>query len=165
MIIKAKRNKNGKKKNNMDKLATPNYLFKKSQKIWNIKCNIDVAADKNNKKCRRFIDKKKDFLKQFKFKSTDILWCNFPHSKQKIFVTHVVKVCKLNKCRALLLLPINVLTATYAKKYLLPVIKFEKKMIIEGRHKFLTPRSLKVSSEPSVNGYVSCYIPNRRSKQ
>lgn len=162
MIIK--KNKGKRKKNYADKLVTPKYLFKLCQKIWNVKCNIDVAADINNKKCRRFIDKQKDFLKQFDFKSTDVLWCNFPHSKQKKFVIHVVKVCKKNNCRALLLLPINVLTSTYAKKYLLPIIKFDKKMIIEGRHKFLTPKSLEVSKEPSVNGYVCAYIPKGKKR-
>jgi hypothetical protein len=156
MIIKSK------KKHYADKLVTPKHLFKLCQKIWRIKCNIDVAADKNNKKCRKFIDKKKDFLKQFKFKSTDVLWFNFPHSKQKEFVIHLVKVCKLNNCRALGLLPINVLTSSYAIKHLVPVIRFEKKMLIEGRHKFLTPRSLKVSKEPSVNGYVAVYIPSMK---
>lgn len=162
MIIHSRRDKNGKVKHNMDKLATPKYLFKLTQKIWRVKCNIDVAADKNNKKCRRFIDKEKDFLKQFKFKPTDVLWWNFPHSKQKEFVIHLVKVCKLNNCRALGILPINALTSSYAKKYLIPVMKFEKKMIIEGRHKFLTPRALKDSKEPSVNGYVAIYIPKRK---
>uniref|UniRef100_A0AAT9JEJ5 ORF27 n=1 Tax=Nitrosopumilaceae spindle-shaped virus TaxID=3065433 RepID=A0AAT9JEJ5_9VIRU len=156
---------NNKKKHYADKLVTPSYLFNLSQKKYNIKCNIDVAADAKNTKCKRFIDRKKDYLKQFDFKRTDILWGNFPHSKQKEFVIHTVKVCKKNKCRALLLLPINVLTSAYAIKYLLPVIKFTKKMIIPGRHKFLSPRSLKISKQPSVNGYVSCYIPNRRSKQ
>lgn len=165
MIIQTKKDKNGKPKHNMDKLATPWYLFRLGQKIWRVKCNIDVSADKKNKKCRRFISKEQDFLKQTKFKRTDVLWGNFPHSKQKEFVIHMVKVCKLNKCRALILLPINTLTSSYAKKYLLPVIKFEKKMIIEGRHKFLTPRALKVSSEPSVNGYVVAYIPNRKTKK
>lgn len=162
MIIKSKKDKNGKIKHNMDSLVTPKSLFKLSQKIWRVKCNIDVCATKKNKKCRRFINKEKDFLKQFKFKPTDILWGNFPHSRQKEFVKHMVKVCKLNKCRALILLPINTLTSSYAKKYLLPVIKFERKMIIEGRHKFLTPRALKISSEPSVNGYIAAYIPNRK---
>jgi phage N-6-adenine-methyltransferase len=155
---------NNQKKHYADKLVTPKYLFNLSQKKWKVKCNIDVAADRNNKKCRRYISKEKDYLKQFKFKRTDVLWGNFPHSKQKEFVIHTVKVCKLNRCRALLLLPINVLTSAYAVKYLLPVIKFEKKMIIKGRHKFLTPRSLKVSSEPSVNGYVAAYIPKRIKK-
>lgn len=155
---------NNKKKHYADKLVTPRYLFKLCQKIWNVKCNIDVAADSKNKKCRRYISKEKDFLKQLKFKPTDILWGNFPHSEQKYFVIHMVKVCKLNNCRALLLLPINTLTSSYAKKHLLPVIKFEKKMIIEGRHKFLTPRSLKVSKEPSVNGYVAAYIPRMTKK-
>lgn len=153
---------NNKKKHYADKLVTPKYLFKLAQKKWNIKCNIDVAADIKNRKCRRFISREKDYLKQFKFNSKDILWCNFPHSKQKQFVIHTVKICKLNNCRALLLLPINVLTSSYAIKYLLPVLKFEKKMIIEGRHKFLSPIALKVSKEPSVNGYVAAYIPHRR---
>jgi len=155
MIIKSK------KKHYADRLVTPIYLFNLAQKIWRVKCNIDVAADIKNKKCRRYINKEKDFLKQFKFKPTDVLWFNFPHSKQKEFVIHLVKVCKLNKCRALGVLPINTLTSSYAKKYLVPVIKFEKKMLIEGRHKFLSPISLKVSKEPSVNGYVAVYIPNR----
>ena len=158
MIIKSK------KKHYADKLVTPPHLFKLAQKIWNVKCNIDVAADKNNKKCNRFIDKKKDFLKQLKFKSTDILWFNFPHSKQKQFVIHLVKVCKLNNCKALGLLPINVLTSTYAINHLIPVMKFEPKMLIQGRHKFLTPISLKVSKEPSVNGYIACYIPKRSKR-
>jgi phage N-6-adenine-methyltransferase len=156
---------NNKKKHYADKLVTPSYLFQIAQQIWNVKCNIDVAADIHNRKCFRFISREKDYLKQFNFNKKDVLWCNFPHSKQKEFVIHTVKVCKKNKCRAVLLLPINVLTSAYAKKYLLPVIKFEKKMIIQGRHKFLTPISLKQSNDPSVNGYVSCYIPNRRSKK
>ena len=165
MIIQSKRDKNGKVKHNMDKLATPDYLFELGQKIWGVKCNIDVAADKNNRKCKRFIDKKKNFLKQFKFKSTDVLWWNFPHSNQKEFVLHLVQVCKSNDCQALGILPINALTSSYAINYLLPVIRFEKKMLIKGRHKFLTPRALNPSKEPSVNGYVSVYIPNRKNKK
>lgn len=165
MIIKNKKGKNGKNRHYADKLVTPKYLFKKAQKIWNVKCNIDVAANKRNKKCRRFIDKKKDFLKQFNFKPTDILFGNFPHSKQKEFVIHTCKVVKICKCRAVLLLPINVLGAAYAKKYLLPLIKFEKKMIITGRHHFLSPIALKVSKQPSVNVYVAAYIPNRKNKR
>lgn len=162
MIIKTKRDKNGKVKHPMDNLATPTYLFKLAKKIWNVKPNIDVSASKHNRKCRRYIDKKKNFLLQFKFKPRDVLWFNFPHSEQKHFVIHLVRVCKLNRCRALGILPINALTATYAIKHLVPVMKFEKKMLIEGRHKFLTPRSLKISKEISINGYVAVYIPNRK---
>ena len=156
MIIKSK------KKHYADKLVTPKYLFELCQKIWRVKCTIDVAADRRNRKCKRFIDRDTDFLKQNKFKSKEILWGNFPHSKQKEFVIHVSQVCKKNGCGALLLLPINTLGSTYAKKYLLPYIKFEKKMIITGRHHFLSPIALNVSEQPSVNVYVAAYIPRRR---
>lgn len=158
MIIKSKKRKN----HYADKLITPRYLFKKAQSIWKVKCNIDVAATKENKKCRRFISKEENYLKQFNFKSTDILWCNFPHSKQKEFVIHTVKVWKKCRCRAILLLPINVLGSSYAKKYLLPYIKFQKKMIITGRHHFLSPIAQNISKQPSVNVYVSAYLPKRR---
>jgi len=155
---------NSKKKHYADKLVTPLYLFKLCQKRWGIKCNIDTCATEKNRKCRRFISKQQDFLKQWNFKKTDVLWGNFPHSQNRVFVKHISEVCKKIGCRAVLLLPINTLCSDYAEKYILPYVKISRKIIIKGRHKFLSPIALKVSKEPSVNGYVTVFYNKRRLK-
>lgn len=156
MIIKSK------KKHPMDNLATPKYLFNLCQKRWRVKCNIDCCANKKNKKCRRFITKKQNFLKQFKFKRTDVLWGNFPHSQNKHFVKHTFDLWRNIGCRFVLVLPINTLCSEYALKYILPYVEISRKIIITGRHKFLSPRSQKESKLNSVNGYVTIYYGRRK---
>jgi len=158
MIIKHK------KKHYADNLTTPKYVFKKCQKIWGVKCNIDCCATKKNKKCRRFISKKQNFLKQFHFKKTDILWGNFPHSKNKQFVEHAYYLwCNIG-CRFLLLLPINTLTSIYAKKFILPNVEISKKIILTGRIAFLNPYTLRPTRQNSVNGYVTIFFNKRKKK-
>ena len=157
MIIKSK------KKNYADSLSTPVWLFKLGEKTYKIKCNIDVAATNKNSKCKLYIDRKVDFLSTTPevFKHSDILYGNFPHSKNYLFVKHMTEIYKKVGCRILLLLPINTLCSSYARKYILPFIKFDKRMIIQGRIKFLNPISQKESKLDSVNGYVFCFYPKR----
>lgn len=161
MIIK--KNKGKKKKNYADNLSTPRKTVRLCEKRWRAKCNIDVCASPLNKKCRRFISKKQDFLKQTNFKRTDVLWFNFPHSKNYKFVRHLCKVWKACGCRALGILPINTLTSTYAKKYILPYVKFDRRIIITGRITFLN-KAQKKSQFGSVNGYVTIYYGRRKKK-
>ena len=153
---------NNKKKNYADNLSTPKYIFKKCQKIWGVKCNIDVCATKQNRKCCRFISKKENFLNRIRFKRSDIFWGNFPHSKNKQFIIHTFKLWKMIGCRAVLLLPINTLCSTYARKYILPYVHISKKNILTGRITFLRPRSQKPSEYGSVNGYVTIYYGRRK---
>lgn len=153
-----------KKKHYADNLTTPRHIFKLCQKIWKVKCNIDVCATKKNRKCRRFISKNQDFLKQFKFSPKDVLWGNFPHSQNSKFVKHTQLVCKENNCRAVLLLPINTLCSTYAKKHLLPYVEISRKIILTGRIQFLNPKTLRPSRYNSVNGYVTVFYNKRKRK-
>ena len=160
LIIKSK------KKNYADSLSTPGWLKRLGEKRFKIKCTIDLAATERNHKCRRFITPQKDFLKQLEmFKHMDVLWGNFPHSENYKFVRHTWEIYKKIGCRILLLMPINTLTSRYAKKYILPYIKFDRRMIIEGRINFLKPISQKESKLNSVNGYVFCYYPKRSLKK
>lgn len=160
MIIK--KNKGKKKKNYANNLSTPKHLFKLCQKRWRVKCNIDVCATPLNRKCRRYISKRQNFLKQFNFKRTDILWCNFPHAENYKFVKHLAEIIKNCGCKGLLLIPINTLTSDYAEKYLFPYVEISKKMIIKGRHRFLN-RAQKPSKEISVNGYVTLLAKRRKN--
>lgn len=158
---------NKKKKNYADSLSTPEWLFKLGEKRYRIKCNLDLAANNNNSKCEYYIDKDIDFLSTSpeEFTKSDILFGNFPHSKNYLFVKHTSEIYKKVGCRILLLLPINTLCSNYAKKYILPYIKFDRRMIIQGRIKFLNPISQKESKLNSVNGYVFCYYPKRSIKK
>jgi len=153
---------NHKKKHYADNLTTPKYIFKKCQKIWKVKCNIDSCATEKNKKCRRFISKKQNFLKQNYFKKTDILWCNFPHSKNKQFVKHAYYLWRNTGCRFVLLLPINTLCSTYARKFILSYVEISKKIILTGRIAFLNPYTLRPTRQNSVNGYVTVYYGRRK---
>ena len=155
---------NSKKKHPMDNFVTPKYLYKLAASRWGVKCTIDVCATKDNKKCRRFISKKQNFLTMpfSYFKNTDVLWCNPPHSQSKYFVERIYQIWKKVGCAANLILPINTLCSEYAEKYILPYVKFSRKIIIKGRHKFLSPRALKITAEPSVNGYVTVFYPRRK---
>ena len=141
-----------------DNLVTPDYIFKLCQKRWRVKCNIDSCATKKTRKCKRFISKEQDFLKQFNFKKTDTFWCNFPHSMNKQFVKHIAHLHFNIGCRAVLLLPINTLCSTYARYYILPYAEINNKIIITGRIKFLDPKTLKPSKYNSVNGYVTVFF-------
>jgi len=140
-----------------DGLTTPNEIFELCQRRWNVKCNLDVSATRKNTKCKRFITKRQNFLKRFKFSPNDVLWGNFPHSQNKKFVKHAYNIWRANNCRMVLLLPINTLCSNYAKRFILPYVMINRKIIITGRIQFLNPKTLKPSKYNSVNGYVTVF--------
>lgn len=158
MIITKKKGK--RKIKYADSLATPDPTFDLCQKIWNVKCTLDLTATELNTKCKKFITPQQDFFKVVSVDSNEVLWGNFPHSKQKEFVEHAFNIWINSNCQMLLLLPINTLCSNYAKKFILPWIDFDKKMILTGRIAFKNRRG-KISKHNSVNGYVCVFYPRR----
>jgi len=158
LIIKTK------KFNYADNLSTPKDIFKLCENRWKVKCTLDVCATNLNHKCRRFITKNTDFMKVRYIKSNEILWFNFPHSKNYKFIKHLCELYLKSNFRAIGILPINVLTSNYAQKYIIPyIVPNLKKMIIQGRISFLN-KAQKKSKHNSVNGYVTVYYPRRNKK-
>lgn len=66
-----------------DSNRTPKTFFDYIQKTFKVKFKIDVAADKKNALCKRFIDKEKDTLNS---DWTKLAWCNPPYSLAREFV-------------------------------------------------------------------------------
>ena len=151
MIIKYKSN------HYADNLTTPISIFKKCEKIWNVKCTFDVCATKNTTKCSRYYSKP-DGLKQEWNHSC--IWCNPPHSQTGKWVRYAYEQWRKYNNKIVMLLPVNVLTANYFTKYAMPYIKFQKKMVL-SRINFLNPRTNKPSKYNSVNGYMTIFYDTR----
>lgn len=142
-----------------DNLTTPIEIFRKCQKIWNTECTLDVCATKNTTKCNDYFSIKDNGLKQ-EWKSKCI-WCNPPHSQTGLWVKKAYEQWIKHNIRIIMLLPVNTLTSNYFKKYAMPYIKFQKKMIL-SRINFLNPRTNKPSKYNSVNGYMTIFYERRK---
>lgn len=71
-----------------DSNRTPKTFFDYIQKTFKVKFKIDVAADKKNALCKKFIDKKENALEN----TWDRLaWCNPPYSQAYEFVERCSK--------------------------------------------------------------------------
>lgn len=137
---------------NKNHLTTPVSTFIECEDYWNLKLNFDLCATRHNTKCNLFYDEKINFFNIKKLNPHFNYFENPPHDKTKFFVEHTYHLWKTSNCNIVVLLPINTLTSTYARKYILPFCKIQ---ILTGRIHFLCNNCFKPTKDPSVNGYVS----------
>lgn len=133
-----------------DEYETPYELYQDICNLWGVRPDLDIAANKDNKKCHKFLT---DAFNQ-PWDSTAAVWCNPPHSMTKDFV----KLCHDYWVRTgmpvVMLIPANSVCTKYAEKYI------KKKAIIEpiyGRPRFL--KDGKPSKFPSRNSYFTVFYP------
>jgi len=118
---------------NKDEWGTPNNLFRRLDKEFNF--TIDVAADLNNKKCKRCFTKKENGLKQ-SWKGERV-FCNPPYSGHQIR-DWVMKAFKERNNAEVIVLLIPVRTdRKYFHKYILHHAEIR---FLEGRPSFIPLR-------------------------
>jgi len=155
MIIKSKLTKEQR-----DSFATPQELFEKCCKLWNLKPNLDVCATFDNSKCERFFDIKTNALDKncnwliFDNRKT-IVWCNPPHSKTNKFVEKAFEQWKRFNTNIIMIIPLNTLSSNYAFEF---IHGFAEIKFLKGRPSFIHPITNEISKHNAVNGYVTiCY--------
>jgi len=141
-----------------DEYETPPELYFDLCMTYQLKPELDVAANKENSKCKYFLTdglgkewmKPHDYLKRIdtKFKGVDI-WVNPPHSKTKEFVLKANQQWLKHNINILMIIPANSICAKYFDEILeSPFVEYFR---ISGRITFY--RNRKPSKFPSRNGY------------
>jgi len=130
-----------------DEYGTPDDLFKQVCEFHSVTPELDVCADKLNRKCNMYLS---DALNE---DWTAAVWCNPPHSKTKQFVQKAYEQWMKHNIDILLIIPANSICTKYAELY----IKNNATITpIYGRPRFL--KDGKPSKYPSRNSYFSvCY--------
>lgn len=103
---------------------TPRELFDELNREFNF--TVDLCADENNKKCRRFYSKENDGMKADLTGET--VWCNPPYNESRAWI----KKCAEEKATVVMLLPVRTDTRAFHEYiYHKAEIRF-----IKGRLKF-----------------------------
>lgn len=132
-----------------DEYETPNELFYSICERYNIIPDLDVAANKNNTKCKRFLT---DGLNRRWIAAA--VWCNPPHSMTKEFVIKAWNEWKDHGTPIIMLIPANSVCTKYAEKYIRGSAQINP---IYGRPIFL--KNGKPSKHPSRNSYFTVFYP------
>ncbi len=109
-----------------DEWETPSDLFDKYNKIYDFV--MDVAASKENAKCRRWMDKETDALQQDWYSCN---WCNPPYSNVKLWIKKAYEESLRGKT-TVMLIPARVDTIAW-HTWIFPYAKVE---FLKGRLKF-----------------------------
>lgn len=130
-----------------DEYGTPDDLFKEVCTFHGVTPELDVCADKLNRKCNMYLS---DALEE---DWTAAVWCNPPHSKTIQFVQKAWEQWMKHNIDILLIIPANSVCTKYAKKFIKGSATIEP---IYYRPKFL--KDGKPSKYNSRNSYFSvCY--------
>ncbi len=98
-----------------DEFETPDELYQDLCYKYNIFPQLDVAATKENSKCKFFFTKEDNALNHEWYMD---FWCNHPHTLHAEFVEKCHKqVCK-NDRQGLQIIPANCARTTYWHKYI-----------------------------------------------
>jgi phage N-6-adenine-methyltransferase len=125
-----------------DERWTPPDLFEKWDSIFHF--TIDVAADKNNKKCERFYDKEVNGLAQSW--SGEVVWCNPPYSNLDSWVQKAHEETEATIC---MLIPANRTEQKFWQKYIEPYRDNGGRLtthFIEKRIQFIHPEKGKMGA-------------------
>ncbi len=141
-----------------DEYETPPLLFFDLCMTYNLKCELDVCANKDNSKCKFFLVDAlhKEWMKPHTYpKRTDTrvkgvdVWCNPPHSLTEAFVKRAHQQNEKHNINILMIVPANSICAKYFDEILQnPFTEYHR---ISGRITFY--RNGKPSKFPSRNGY------------
>lgn len=93
---------------NKQTYETPNKLFNELNSLFNFE--IDVCANKNNSKCKKYFDKETDGIKQ---EWSKMNWCNPPYNNQKVFLNKAYKEFYNNNNNTICLIPSRTDTKLY----------------------------------------------------
>lgn len=123
---------------------TPQMLFKKLDNIF--KFEVDVAADENNKKCKKYYSLKEDGLNQtWRTERGGAVWCNPPYGRDiKKWVEKAYKESKLHNTTIVMLIPSRTDTQ-YFHDY---IYNKAKLFFIRGRLKFINEKKQEEHSAP-----------------
>lgn len=141
-----------------DEYETPPELYFDLCMTYQLKPELDVAANQENSKCKFFLTDglHKEWMKPHsyklrtntKFKGVDV-WCNPPHSLTEQFVKRANQQAIKHNINILMIVPANSICAKYWDEILeSPFVEYFR---ISGRITFY--RNRKPSKFPSRNGY------------
>ena len=116
---------------NSDDWSTPQELFDQLSILYG-PFDLDVCADKNNAKCKRFYTKQDNGLVQSWHKDGKIIWMNPPYGRNIGLWVRKAFIESLHDCKVVCLLPAR----TDTKWFHNYVMKAYDLIFYEGRIKF-----------------------------